>query len=70
MNFKQTITSTGKFIQLLLRRPQIACEEGQQVALSGAVSLQAVSFAYQQRPEQQVLSNVSLEALSTSQLIN
>lgn len=64
INFKQTITSTGKFIQLLLRKPDGVTFDGglQPMKCQGQLVLQNVSFAYSGRPEQQVLTALTLEA--------
>ncbi|CAK9089756.1 ABC transporter B family member 1 (ABC transporter ABCB.1) [Durusdinium trenchii] len=63
INFKQTITSTGKFIQLLLRQPDFAFDQGlQPTNCLGRLHLKDVSFAYASRPDHQVLSSINLEA--------
>jgi len=63
INFKQTITSTGKFVQLLLRVPEIPLEGGGRLeGCAGRLSLEAVSFAYAGRPDHAVLSDISLTA--------
>jgi len=63
INFKQTITSTGKFVQLLLRLPAISLEGGAMPpSCSGKLVFENVSFAYTARPEQMVLSSVDLVA--------
>eukprot|EP00434_Breviolum_minutum_P008878 symbB.v1.2.007829.t1/scaffold463.1/size291460/10 len=64
INFKQTITSTGKFIQLLLRQPDgVTFESGlEPMTCAGQLILQDVSFSYAGRPEHQVLSALNLEA--------
>uniref|UniRef100_A0A7S2HY67 ABC transporter domain-containing protein n=1 Tax=Alexandrium andersonii TaxID=327968 RepID=A0A7S2HY67_9DINO len=63
INFKQTITSTGKFVQLLLRVPEITLEGGATPAVcAGRLTLEDVCFAYPSRPEHLVLSNISLVA--------
>lgn len=62
INFKQTITSTGKFVQLLVRRPSISPDDGglEPPSCAGAVTFERVRFAYQLRPEQPVLSELTL----------
>eukprot|EP00435_Cladocopium_sp_Y103_P006000 s1478_g1.t3 len=62
--FSAQITSTGKFIQLLLRKPDGVTFEGglQPMKCQGQLLLQNVSFAYSGRPEQQVLTSLTLEA--------
>jgi len=64
INFKQTITSTGKFVQLLKREPVINPDEmGEEpAACMGAISFQNVHFTYQQRPDDPVLTDFNLEA--------
>jgi len=63
VNFKQTITSTGKFVQLLLRVPEIYPEGGLKPATcSGRVTFKDVSFSYAARPDYTVLQGFSLEA--------
>ncbi|CAE7507577.1 abcB1 [Symbiodinium sp. CCMP2592] len=63
INFKQTVTSTGKFIQLLLRRPEIPFEGGfLPPVCRGSLVLEDVSFAYSGRADLQVLTKVRLEA--------
>mmetsp|Transcript_98000 Transcript_98000/g.305195 ORF Transcript_98000/g.305195 Transcript_98000/m.305195 type:complete len:697 (-) Transcript_98000:176-2266(-) len=63
INFKQTITSTGKFVQLLLREPEIRLEGGGKPdSCSGRLALENVCFAYSSRPDLVVLSNISLTA--------
>lgn len=63
INFKQTITSTGKFVQLLLREPEIQLEGGHcGQSCSGKLALEDVSFAYSSRPDHLVLANISLVA--------
>jgi len=67
LNFKQTITSTGKFVQLLLRQPQIPYESGlQPEACSGCIELVNVTFAYATRPDKPVLTGVSMKAVPGS----
>merc|ERR1719362_1079640 len=47
VNFKQTVTATGKFVQLLLRVPQIPLDGGNGLSsCSGRVGFEKVSFSY------------------------
>ncbi|CAJ1364093.1 unnamed protein product [Effrenium voratum] len=63
INFKQTITATGKFIQLLLRRPDIPFDGGlRPIHCSGHLAIKGLSFAYAGRPDHQVLHSMRLEA--------
>jgi ABC-type multidrug transport system fused ATPase/permease subunit len=63
VNFKQTITSTGKFVQLLLREPGIPVDGGQCLAeCSGHLAMEDVDFAYSGRPDHLVLSKVNFVA--------
>eukprot|EP00405_Crypthecodinium_cohnii_P016742 CAMPEP_0206450028 /NCGR_PEP_ID=MMETSP0324_2-20121206/18463_1 /ASSEMBLY_ACC=CAM_ASM_000836 /TAXON_ID=2866 /ORGANISM="Crypthecodinium cohnii, Strain Seligo" /LENGTH=696 /DNA_ID=CAMNT_0053919563 /DNA_START=116 /DNA_END=2202 /DNA_ORIENTATION=- len=63
INFKQTITSTGKFVQLLQRKPRIAPEQGLTLqACQGEVTFKDVRFCYEQRPETPVLACFQLKA--------
>merc|ERR1711933_652274 len=60
---KQTITSTGKFVQLLLREPGIAVHGGARPAeCAGQLSLENVCFAYSGRPDHLVLNKVNFVA--------
>jgi len=63
VNFKQTITSTGKFVQLLLRKPAIPVDGGRCPAeCSGHLAVEDVDFAYEGRPDHFVLSKVNFVA--------
>lgn len=63
INFRQTITSTGKFVQLLLRVPAISLAGGTEPSTcEGRLKLDSVSFTYAARPDKEVLSKLSLEA--------
>eukprot|EP00927_Polykrikos_kofoidii_P000742 TRINITY_DN10276_c0_g1_i1.p1 TRINITY_DN10276_c0_g1~~TRINITY_DN10276_c0_g1_i1.p1 ORF type:complete len:697 (+),score=128.52 TRINITY_DN10276_c0_g1_i1:148-2238(+) len=63
INFKQTITSTGKFVQLLLRQAEIHPVGGLcPISCSGSLSLQNVWFFYESRPDKMVLRNLSINA--------
>jgi len=63
INFRQTITSTGKFVQLLVREPEIQMEGGRQLdQVKGSLTLEDVSFEYKSRPGNLVLAGVSLQA--------
>lgn len=63
INFKQTITSTGKFVQLLLREPGVSPLGGRCPATcSGSISLENVVFSYAARPDKQVLTDLSIQA--------
>mmetsp|Transcript_104379 Transcript_104379/g.164716 ORF Transcript_104379/g.164716 Transcript_104379/m.164716 type:complete len:686 (-) Transcript_104379:325-2382(-) len=64
INFRQTITSTGKFVQLLLRETQIPLEGGRTLeTCTGAITLENVFFEYKARPDQRVLKGVSLNVV-------
>jgi ABC-type multidrug transport system fused ATPase/permease subunit len=64
INFRQTITSTGKFVQLLLRETQIPLEGGRTLeTCTGAITLENVFFEYKARPDQLVLKGVSLNVV-------
>jgi len=63
VNFQQTVASTGKFLQLLLREPVISSEGGQFPAdCTGSIQFEKVSFEYPARPEQPVLAGLELRA--------
>jgi len=63
INFKNTITSTGKFVQLLLRVSGIDPQGGKrQPTCSGSLALENVCFAYEGRPDAMVLNKVSFVA--------
>mmetsp|Transcript_81244 Transcript_81244/g.217159 ORF Transcript_81244/g.217159 Transcript_81244/m.217159 type:complete len:686 (-) Transcript_81244:26-2083(-) len=63
VNFQQTVASTGKFLQLLLREPVISSEGGQFPAdCAGSVRFEQVSFEYPGRPDQPVLAGLDLRA--------
>ncbi|CAK0838143.1 unnamed protein product, partial [Prorocentrum cordatum] len=63
VNFKQTITSTGKFVQLLLRDPAIPVDGGRCLAeCCGHLAVEDVDFAYEGRPDHLVLSKVNFVA--------
>lgn len=63
INFKQTITSTGKFVQLLLREPLICASDGQRLArFTGSLELEHVTFNYMMRPDAPVLTDMNLKA--------
>eukprot|EP00929_Paragymnodinium_shiwhaense_P066813 TRINITY_DN33563_c0_g1_i1.p1 TRINITY_DN33563_c0_g1~~TRINITY_DN33563_c0_g1_i1.p1 ORF type:complete len:729 (+),score=120.40 TRINITY_DN33563_c0_g1_i1:55-2187(+) len=66
INFKQTITSTGKFVQLLLREPEINPWNVGGIkpdTCRGSLILQNVSFHYQSRLDRPVLKSLSIEAV-------
>jgi len=61
INFRQTITSTGKFVQLLLREPEIKLEGGERpLTCLGEITLDNVEFLYTTRPDFKVLKGISL----------
>merc|ERR1712136_622317 len=61
INFKQTITSTGKFVQLLLRVPDVPMYGGLRPhTCSGSLVFDDVSFEYASRPGKQILSRINL----------
>jgi len=63
VNFKQTVTATGKFVQLLLRVPQIPLDGGNGLSsCSGRVGFEKVSFSYAGRPDHMVLHCVNIDA--------
>lgn len=64
INFRQTVTATGKFVQLLLRQPDISTSGGRRPAsCNGAVTLEKVFFAYKTRTDYPVLNEISLTAV-------
>jgi len=64
INFKQTITSTGKFVNLLLRVPEISLEGGEEPAsCQGALTFEGVTFAYKAKPGRPVLKCVNISAV-------
>uniref|UniRef100_A0A7S0ZQ66 ABC transporter n=1 Tax=Noctiluca scintillans TaxID=2966 RepID=A0A7S0ZQ66_NOCSC len=61
INFKQTITSTGKFVQLLLRVPDVPMYGGLRPhTCSGSLVFDDVSFEYASRPGKQILSRINM----------
>jgi ABC-type multidrug transport system fused ATPase/permease subunit len=63
INFKQTVTATGKFVQLLLREPQIPLDDGSKLgSCSGRLTLEKVSFSYGGRPDHMVLQGLDIDA--------
>merc|ERR1719323_1246772 len=64
LNFKQTITSTGKFVQLLLRTPLIPMTGGlEPPSCSGELTFENVTFAYAAKPDKDVLKQVDIKAV-------
>lgn len=63
LSFKQTVTSTGKFVQLLRREPRISADIGgtELPHCTGAVTFVNVSFSYAQRPTSHVLADINLK---------
>jgi len=63
VNFKQTITSTGKFVQLLLREPKVTHVGGEcPPSCAGRITLESVKFNYETRPDKLVLEGLSIDA--------
>mmetsp|Transcript_70880 Transcript_70880/g.207687 ORF Transcript_70880/g.207687 Transcript_70880/m.207687 type:complete len:679 (-) Transcript_70880:165-2201(-) len=63
LNFKNTITSSGKFVQLLLRDPRISPVAGARPAdCQGRVTFENITFAYAAKPDKHVVRGVHLEA--------
>lgn len=63
LNFKNTITSTGKFVQLLLRKPRIRHFGGVTASrCTGEITFDNIIFAYAGNPEKKVIKGFNFIA--------